>query len=237
MKVLHTLALIAVGFMGISNSAHADSVLVGTDLTTASGAGSLCPSFSNCEAVVQSFTFSSQVTITDIQVVMAHPNVTLGGTNGGFVVGLVDSPIAAFEGLPVNVTIGSGFMPYPGGDPNHPIEIYQLFDFSGLDITKGPGTYYLEFAGGAVGPARATTSLATTAGTLGKTLACDPTVELCNNLSSWFPISGPFAFTVNGTVATPEPSSWLLLATGIVGATGVSRHTFKRRCPAAKQSL
>jgi hypothetical protein len=237
MKALHRLALIAGGFMAISNSAHADSVLVGTDPSTAFASGGLCPAIRDCQADVQSFTLSSQVAITDIQVVMAHSSYSPFGPDGHFSVGLLDKPVAAGTTLPSNVLIGSGELPYgpDWNDLSKTTIVSELFDFSGLDITLGPGTYYLEFAGEAVGPARVTTSLTSTVGTFGKTLYCDPTVnaEECNNLSFWAPFSSsydsdPFAITILGSVIAPEPSSWLLLASGIIGATGMSRHTFNR---------
>ena len=239
MKALYTLALVAVCFMGISTSAHANSVLIGTDLSTAFGSFGLCPAIRNCQVEVQSFTLSSQVAITDIQVVMAHSSYSPFGPDGHFSVGLVDKPVAAATTLPPNVLIGSGNLPYGPNwnDLSQTTIVNQLFDFSGLDITLDPGTYYLEFAGAAVGPARATASLTTPAATFGQTLYCDPTVnpQNCNNPSLWQPFSSfydsdPFAITIIGdTVVAPEPASWMLLATGIVGATGMFRRTFNHR--------
>lgn len=233
MNILNRVALIAV-VLGISNAAHADSVLAGANLSTASGGSYLCPSISGCQIEVQPFTLNSQVTITDIRAVMAHSDIMNRGSDGGFSIALVDVPIAAYQSFAPNVTIGTGDIPYgPGGDPNNPMEIYQLFDFSGLNITLGPGTYFLEFAGGAVGPSYATTLLTTTTGTLGASLYCDPTVQNCDNYvpggganNSWHPLGGELAVTISGNVVTPEPSSWVLLATGIVGAAGMAHHRF-----------
>jgi hypothetical protein len=170
---------------------------------------------------------------------MEHSSYSPFGPDGHFSVGLVDKPVTAFTSLPSNVLIGSGELPYGPDwqDLSKTSVVSELFDFSGLDITLDPGTYYLEFAGEAVGPARATTSLSTTAGTFGQTFFCDPTVnpQTCNDPSRWqsFYAADPFAVTINGNVVAesavaPEPSSWLLLATGVVGATGMSRRIFNR---------
>jgi hypothetical protein len=231
MKALQRLVLFVVGFMAIASSARAESVLLGTDPSTAFGSTPLCASFSGCQIDVQSFTLYSQVTITDIQVVMSHFDTPTRGSDGHFDVALVDKPFgASFAG-----NVGSGDFPYGPDTGELPSYlIYELFDFSGLDITLGPGTYYFEFTGGAVGPARST-STTSTAGSFGQSLYCDPTLPAgCNDLSRWqalpsFDDSEPLAITINGNVVTPEPSSWLLLATGVVGGTGMFRHRFKRR--------
>jgi PEP-CTERM motif len=233
MKALHRLALVAVCFTAISNPAHADSILVGTDLSTASGSSGLCPAIRACQADLQAFTLNSQVTITDVQVVMSHPSFSGLGSDGHFSIGLVAQPIAAGNiTFPSNVLVGSGELPYgPGsGDPSQVTLVKGLFDFSGLNITLGPGNYFLEFAGGGVGPAYAAGAVTSSAGTFGQTLACDPTVEQCNQTSAWYALSSaPFAATISGSVVTPEPSSWMLLATGMAGAVGVVRRTYSFR--------
>jgi hypothetical protein len=239
MKALCRVVLVVAGLVAISNSAWADSVLVGTDPSTAFGSFGLCPTFSGCQADVQAFTLSSQVKITDVQVVMSHLSYPNLGSDGHFSIALVNTPIAAGNiTFPSQILVGNGNLPYDPNvkDSSQAVLVSELFDFSGLDFTLGPGTYYLEFAGGDVGPARATTTLASSVGTFGKTLYCDPTInaQQCNDLSRWDAFSSfydpdPFAVTINGDVVVPEPSGWLLLGTGIFGAAGMSRLRFNRR--------
>jgi hypothetical protein len=48
--------------------ADADTVLVGTDLTTRLGSPGLCPSGSDCEVLAQEFTLFSPVVIDQVKV-------------------------------------------------------------------------------------------------------------------------------------------------------------------------
>jgi hypothetical protein len=175
---------------------------------------------------------------------MSHPDSPIRGTDGSFSIALVGKPVTIErDAFPRNYPnfVGAGDLPY-GPEDNPFASISQLFDFSGLNITLGPGTYFLEFQGGGVGPSYAPTALTTTAGMLGGALYCDPTIQDCNNYipgggnapnNSWHSLSTNYlAVNINGNVAasvvTPEPSSWMLLVTGIAGAAGTLRRRSNR---------
>jgi hypothetical protein len=56
--------LIAIAIvLAASTITRADSILVGTDLTTIAGGSGLCPNDSNCEDIAQQFTLLSPVAI------------------------------------------------------------------------------------------------------------------------------------------------------------------------------
>lgn len=211
MKTLISALCVAVCLLAISRPAAADSILVGSDVTsTNSAAGVLCPSGSDCSIRAQQFTLLVPVVIDDIKVALSTDGF-FGAPNGGYTVGLGSAPID-------NTGIGSGTLAFT---PNE-IDTYIL-DFSGLNISLGPGTYYLGVTGDNLiwdyAPA-----LSTSAGTLGKQLSCDPTVQTCSNPAIWdVDTAGPYAMEISGTAVTPEPSGWLLLATGLTGAAAMIR--------------
>jgi hypothetical protein len=245
LKTLLKLSLIVACSLTVPCQALADSLLVGSNLSTASNGGAvLCPGVSDCTLRAEQFTLSSSVVINDVQVALSG----VGGSynpDGSFSLGL-GTQLGASSTL-----IGSGTLVFnPNGNTTS-----QLFDFSNLDITLGPGTYYLDFSGAnaAIDYAQ---PLLSSYGTLGTQFACDPTEQACGISNSWDTESnrfGPYAVDLNGTVVTsdtgelnetavtsnavgqngpavtPEPSTLILSATGILALAGVARRKFLQK--------
>jgi hypothetical protein len=232
LKTLLKLSLIAACFMILPCQGLADSLLVGSNLSTASNGGAvLCPLVSDCAVRAEQFTLSSSTVINDVQVLLSNDGPTYN-PNGSFSLG-IGTQLGASSTL-----IGSGSLAFsPNGTTTS-----QLFDFSNLDITLGPGTYYLDFSGvdAEVDYAQ---PLLSSFGNLGTQFACDPTEQACGISKSWDTESdkfGPYAVDLNGTVitpdaaelgavgvnesvVTPEPSTLILSATGILALAGVTR--------------
>ena len=138
---------------------------------------------------------SSSVAINDVQVALS----SVGGSynpNGSFSLGLGTQLGAS------STFIGSGTLVFnPNGNPTS-----QLFDFSNLDITLGPGTYYLDFSG-ANAEIDYSQPLLSSYGTLGTQFGCDPTVQACGISNSWDTETnkfGPYAVDLNGTVVPSD---------------------------------
>jgi len=209
--------------LAASTVTRADSILVGTDLTTSSGGSGLCPDSSDCEEVAQQFTFLSPVVIDQIKVAIGGPNRTFGPPgSGGFGSGTFD--VALGSQLGTGIGIGTSTLTYPVNGP----AVTQIFDFTGLKIALAPGTYYLEVSGDNLQWTFAE-PLTTSTGTIGSIFSCDPTVPPfgCSSSSSWQSPStpgNPYAFEIDGTTTpVPEPSSWLLLGAGALGLFCVNR--------------
>jgi hypothetical protein len=203
---LAKLVLLSACFLTLSRSGSADSILVGTNLANLAAGAGLCPSDSNCTDLRQQFTFTSPVVIDQIKVVTEQYGAFFDSYPGG------DFTVA------LGGFVGSGEFP-----PNSTGDIVpQLFDFANLDISLNPGTYYLNVTGGNVAWAHAP-PLLTSAGTIGQGQECDPTLG-CR----WQSTDSTFAMEIDGTIATPEPSTFALLATGILGLAGATRGKFSR---------
>jgi hypothetical protein len=197
-------------FLMLFRSGLADSILVGTSLTNLTAGAGLCFNDADCENLRQQFTFTSPVVIDQIKIIMEPGRINGPGYGGGdFTVLFFASPTSNF--------LGSGEVP-----PNSTGDIVpQEFDFAVPDILVNPGTYYLEATGGNVAWAHAQ-PLLTTAGTMGQEQYCDPTVG-CR----WQSVGGTLAMEIDGTVVTPELSSWLLLGTGVLAACGITRRKLR----------
>ena len=195
--------LFAIAILVVSTAAHADSILVGTDLANASGGSGLCPNDANCEILRQEFTLFEPVEIDQVKVVIGPYMPPFAG--GDFNVALSGASGSSFD-------IGSGHLD---------LDSTQIFDFGSLDLKLDPGTYYLAVSGGNVTWAFAP-SLPGLAGVLGPVWMSDPTIN-----SRWQPVSGPHAMEIDGTAIAPEPSSWLLVGTGIFGLAGSVRRRIR----------
>jgi hypothetical protein len=208
--------LLALALLAAPTLTYADTILVGTDLSTApQGVGAiLCPTFSNCENRASQFTLFTPVVVHSISVVVttfANPPII----DRGFTVGLGSVP-----GVGITTGIGAGVIVL---DPQASATTEE-FTFGGLNLALAPGTYYLGMAGANVGWDFAS-PLSTTVGALGQQLSCDPfTFSFCgSDITKWDTINSTYAMEIDGTTITPEPSTFALLGTGILGLAGVAR--------------
>jgi PEP-CTERM motif len=152
--------------------------------------------------------------IDQIRVGISGPNL-LGSSEGSFNVVLGDV-------LGTGTQIGADNLVF---NPNGPL-VPGIFTFSGLNVPVGAGPYYLQLAGGNIQWDFAQ-PLITTAGTIGSTWPCDPTIRCAAN--HWQSIEGVHAFDISGTATAstvPEPATSALLASGILGlAAAAPRRT------------
>jgi hypothetical protein len=197
--------------------AHADTILAGTDLSNPSSGPVLCPQGANCSIRVSQFIVLTPFVVDDIKVAISGPGPS-SSTNGFFSVSLG-------SGLGAGGGIGSGDLAFASG-PYPPLTT-QVFDFSGLDMLLDPGTYYLQVSGANVMWDSAS-PLTTSAGTLEQQLSCDPYLTCGADISRYDIFPGTYAMQIDGTAITPEPSTFMLLGSGILGLAGVSRRKFLR---------
>jgi PEP-CTERM motif len=198
--------------LAASTMAHADSILIGTGLATTSGGPSLCPGGSDCQQLAQQFTLFEPVRIDQIKVAISGPLGAFQSADGTFSVNL-GSELGSGE------FIGSGDLGLTFGQLN---TVEKVFDFSGLDISLQPGTYYLGITGGNVEWSASFASPTTTAGKLGPTFRCDLFTTCPNH--RWDIVNFGNSWEIDGTAITPEPSSIVLFGTGILGLAVAVRH-------------
>ena len=213
----HARLFSATFFLATSLFAHADTILVGTDLSNPSSGPVLCPQVANCTVRVSQFVLLAPVVVDDIKVAISGPGPS-SSTDGTFSVNLSQG-LAGSAG-----NIGSGDLVF---SPDQSPVLTQVFDFSGLDILLDPGTYYLQVSGANVMWDSAS-PLTTSARTFGQQLSCDPYITCGPNISRYDTFPGTYAMQIDGTAITPEPSTFALLGTGILSLAGVSRRKFLR---------
>ncbi len=200
----HLLAIAVL--LAASTAARADSILLGTNMSSTQSGPSLCPSFSDCQIIAQQFTLTSAATIDQIDVTMQSvifDGITL--PSGGFGLSLVSQ-----LGDVADDNIGSAVL--TSASPT-------LYTFSDLDLQLAAGTYYLE-ASGNVSWLHSSAS-DTADGNFGSAWMCDPTISCGSEF--WQQVGGTFSTQIDGTAITPEPSTFALLSLGIAGLTGVVR--------------
>jgi len=220
LRPLVTLAIV----LAVPTLTHADSILVGTDLSNTQPGPEMCIFANLCQVPVSQFTLLTSVVVDDVKVAISGPIFSGSGSelsDGHFGVNL-------FSQLPVinssnsnTGNIGTGNLVF---NPNTSPLVTQVFDFAGLDIPLGPGTYYLEIEGGNLSW-NTGSPLATSAGTLGLQVSCPLDTRPCpSDITDpvYDKIQGTFAMQISGTEVTPEPSSWVLFGTGILGILGVA---------------
>jgi|SRR5579871_67201 len=199
-----------------STLAQADSLLVGTNLAAAShGNVVLCPG-SECQSVEQQFTLLTPVVIDDIKISITGPIDFFPNPNGNFSVGFGNQ-------LGAVTSIGASALPFSS---NQSSPITEVFDLNNLNISLAAGTYYLQIAGANVAMDEAPPVM-TPIGSLGSFFFCDPLEPGCNVPNGWKAnLGGPLAVDISGTVVTPEPSTFALLGTGMLGMMGALRRKF-----------
>jgi hypothetical protein len=202
---------------------HADSILVGTDLSNTQSGPVLCPLINDCSVRVSQFTLVTSVVVDDVKVAISGPMVEPSSAGGSFGVNLF-SQLQTIPGVTLPITtgnIGAGNLVFA---PTTSPPVTQVFDFGGLDIPLGPGTYYLQVEGANLAW-NSSLPLTTSAGTLGQQLTCEVDSFQCASHISYDIYPGTYAMQISGTV-TPEPSSWVLFGTGILGLAGIARRKF-----------
>jgi hypothetical protein len=219
---MRILPLLAIALLGVPTLTYADTILVGTDLSTAThgGAAVLCPSVADCTDRASQFTLSTSVVINSISVVVTAPALFDSSTDGSFTIGL-----GSQLGVGITTGIGAGNLSI---SPKEGDMTTEEFTFSGLNISLAPGTYYLGMAGGNVEWDYAQ-PLSTSAGALGLQLACDPFITCGSDITRWDKLTQTYAMEIDGTAAAPavpEPSVLALFGTGLLGLAGAARRKF-----------
>jgi hypothetical protein len=215
-RFLLTTACPLVLWFAFAVPAKADTILVGTSLTDTAPVAVL-----NNNPFSQ---FSSPVNfnIDDIKVVISGPT-SFNSTDGSFEVLMVTQVRGPL--IPSTfVLVGSGNLPITLMDSLN--SDVGVFDFSGLSIPITAGAEnYLGVAGANL-TWNSSTPLLGTLGTIGLQLSC-PTgppasIRCANDPAIGLPFPGTYAMQISGDPVgvTPEPSSLLLLGTGLLSIVG-----------------
>jgi hypothetical protein len=209
---LSTLGLLTAFLCLHPQPAHADSILVGTTLVNTTPGPELCPLASGCNNRLSEFSTPQLFDVDDVKVAISGPGfVGIGGSegaNGNFQVSIITNPGSSQTTV---ATVGSGNLSF---NANGPV-VTEIFDFSGLSITLDPGTDYYLLVTGANLSWNRDTPLSGTFGTLGTQYLCDPTETCSEGLAQYNIVPFDYGEQISGTAITPEPSTWLLFATGL----------------------
>ncbi|WP_345945074.1 PEP-CTERM sorting domain-containing protein [Granulicella sp. dw_53] len=212
-----------------AHRAYADTIVVGSDLSNYAESGtSFCPSSSNCSLLAQQFTLLSAAVITDIKIVVSGP-IKSSPTDGTFTMGIGVDPLD-------NTGVATGNFVYQISpvDPNQGDYTTEILDFANLNISLSAGTYYLGLAGASGTGGHLANfawnyapALSTPTGVMGSGMYCDfnPAAPgACSIPTVWTKsIPGPFAMQMSTTAITPEPSTFILLVSGLAGISGIAR--------------
>lgn len=183
---------------------YADTLLVGTSLVSPIPGPELCPAVAACNNRFSQFSTPEPFVVYDVKVDISGPSPGFSSTDGTFHVSIITNPGSSQT---VVANIGSGSLPLDSGFKD------QVFDFSGLSTVLSPGIeYYLEVTGGNL-MWDSDTPLSGF-GTLGLQLSCDPALTCAAGIGSYDHFPGTYAEQISGS-AVPEPSTWLLFATGL----------------------
>jgi hypothetical protein len=201
-------------------SLKADTILAGTNLSGTSPGPELCPVASGCQNRFGQFATPDDFDIHDIKIVLSGPAISGSNTNGNFEVFLNTDLGSASN---VRTPIGTGHLTFSASDSDG--SVVQVFDFSALNIPMPlDSTLYLEVDGENLNWNTAS-PLPVSLGVLGFQYSCDPSSGQCaKDLASYDRFPGNYALQVSGTdippqAVTPEPSSLLLVATGLFSAS------------------
>lgn len=219
-SVLSSLALC----LGLTQLAHADSLLVGTLLSGyPSGlpvqGGVLCASGSGCNVRAQQFTLNSAAEVSQIQVVVSGP--VLEGVPRPY-----STPVTLTLGTQFPTSFGQTFWTgtetFQDPDLNTQDELYtELLTFDHVNTHLAAGTYYLQMNAGDLAWGSASNiplvPLGSAAGVLGSAFTCDPDANCSPSRTNELAPGYLGAVDIRGTAVSPEPSTIVLSATGLVG--------------------